>query len=109
MSNHSTEEIRKEWEQRIVIYRKSGLTQAQWCEENGLGIHQFKYWLRKIEGPKRSKEAPSKWLPIAVENEETNECNETIEIKIGQAIIEVKQNSDPTLLANVVKVLKTVC
>jgi hypothetical protein len=42
-------ELRKVWEQRIADYRKSGQTQANWCKENQLSIHQFKYWLRKIE------------------------------------------------------------
>ena len=44
-------ELRKVWEQRIADYRKSGQTQVNWCKENQWSIHQFKYWLRKIENP----------------------------------------------------------
>ena len=44
-------ELQKVWEQRIADYRKSGQTQVNWCKENQWSIHQFKYWLRKIENP----------------------------------------------------------
>lgn len=38
-----------------------------------------------------------------------NDSSDTMKVKIGQATIEIKSYFDPTLLANVVKVLKTIC
>ncbi len=57
----------------------------------------------------RKKRLPN-WVPLAInESSSFNNTNETMQIKIGQATIEVKPDFDPTFLANVVKVLKTVC
>ena len=57
-------ELRKVWEQRIADYRKSGQTQVNWCKENQWSIHQFKYWLRKIENPIKSQGKSTKWASV---------------------------------------------
>jgi hypothetical protein len=31
-------ELRKEWEQRIAVFKASGQTQAKWCEANDLKL-----------------------------------------------------------------------
>lgn len=57
-------ELRKVWEQRIADYRKSGQTQVNWCKENQWSIHQFKYWLRKIENPIKNQGKSTKWASV---------------------------------------------
>lgn len=109
MSKQSNEELRKEWERRIEVFRSSGLTQTNWCKVNDISIHQFKYWFKKINDNQSSQSKETKWISMSVEDESPNNLTDTIQIKIGQATIEVKPNFNPRLLANVVKVLKTEC
>ncbi|QBK27153.1 IS66 family insertion sequence element accessory protein TnpA, partial [Ureibacillus thermophilus] len=61
-------ELRKVWEQRIADYRKSGQTQVNWCKENQWSIHQFKYWLRKIENPINNQGKSTKWASVTLED-----------------------------------------
>jgi hypothetical protein len=99
---------KNEWEKRIANFRLSGQTQEKWCEENNLTSNQLKYWLSKIEGSKAEKRPTPKWVPIVVE-EADDVSNDTLEIKVGTVSIEVKPGFSPSLLAEVVKVLKSTC
>lgn len=108
MSKRNNPELRKEWERRIALYRKSGLTQSKWCEINEISIHQLKYWLYKVDGSYSSPKPNSKWIPVVLE-EPSEQQNEALHIKVGSASIEIKPGFDPTLLAEVVKALKSVC
>jgi hypothetical protein len=108
MSKRNNLELYKEWERRIALYKTSGLTQSKWCEINEISIHQLKYWLYKIDSSDSSQKSNNKWIPIALE-ESDEQQNETLNIKVGSASIEVKPGFNPKLLAEVVKALKSVC
>jgi hypothetical protein len=99
-------ELHMEWERRIAIFEASGQTQAKWCAANDLNIHQLKYWLKKIKGPKPSHETISKFTPVVVAEISTNE---TLEVKVGQVSVEVRPGFDPSFLADVIRTLKTLC
>lgn len=99
-------ELHIEWERRIAIFEASGETQAKWCAANDLNVHQLKYWLKKIKGPKSTHETKSRFTPIVIAETATNS---TLEIKVGKASVEVRPGYDPTFLADVVKMLKTLC
>lgn len=109
MNKKENEELRKEWERRIALYKRSGMTQSKWCEVNDLSYHQFKYWIKKVNASTNTIKTNSKWIPISIDHEPNHSQNESLHIKIGQAIVEVKPDFNPTLLANVVKVLQTLC
>ncbi|MDR6999666.1 IS66 family insertion sequence element accessory protein TnpA [Neobacillus niacini] len=108
MSKKSNPQLRKEWERRILVYRSSGQTQANWCKANDISIHQFKYWLKRIEGLESKTKPSSQWVPIELEDS-TDENSETLQVKVGLASIEVKPGFNPSLLADVITVLKTLC
>jgi hypothetical protein len=97
-------ELQQEWELRIAEFRASGQTQTKWCEINNFKIHQFKYWLRKIEKTPEQPKPSSKWIPITMENQ-FDESNESLKIKIGPASIEVKPGVDLVFFADVVRTL----
>lgn len=101
-------ELRQEWEQRIASYRASGLTQAKWCEMNGLKVHQLKYWIKRMEGSNAKPTPSTKWASVVMADPSINE-EDSIQVKIGECSIEVKQGFNPSLFADVVKVLKTLC
>jgi hypothetical protein len=99
-------ELHMEWERRIAIFEASGETQVKWCAANDLNVHQLKYWLKKIKGPKSTHENKSKFNPVLLEETATND---TLEIKVGLASVEVRPGFDPSFLADVVRTLKTLC
>lgn len=108
MSKRSNPELRKKWEQRISAYKESGLTQVKWCEANDVSIHQFKYWYRKIRDRQLMSKANNQWVPVIIEDPKPV-ADESLQIKIGAASIEVKSGFSPSLLAEVIKVLKREC
>jgi hypothetical protein len=108
MSKNPNPELRKKWEQRISAYKASGLTQAKWCEANDISIHQFKYWLKKIKDHQIIRKTNNHWVPVIIEDPKP-EAGESIQIKVGASSIEVKPGFNPSLLAEVIKVLKREC
>ena len=38
------ESRRVEWEQRVVAWKASGLTQKQYCAREGIGVSGLRYW-----------------------------------------------------------------
>ncbi|MFA9559922.1 IS66 family insertion sequence element accessory protein TnpB [Evansella sp. AB-rgal1] len=108
MSKKSNATLFKEWEQRIANLRASGQTQHDWCKANNVSIHSLKYWIRKVEGPgKKENSTNSKWIPMMVKEESPIIVKETLQIKIGQATIDVKPGFDPDFLREVIKALNT--
>jgi len=101
-------ELRREWEQRIADYRASGLSRAKWCQQHGLKVHQLKYWLKRIEESNATPNPSTKWASVVMADASFSE-EDSIQVKIGECSIEVKQGFNPSLLADVVKVLKTLC
>ncbi|MGG5252531.1 IS66 family insertion sequence element accessory protein TnpA [Neobacillus sp. SM06] len=101
-------ELRHEWEQRIASYRASGLTQAKWCEINDLKVHQLKYWLKRIEGSNAKPNPSTKWTSVVIEDPSISQ-EDSLQVKIGEFSIEVKQGFNPSLFADVVRTLKTLC
>lgn len=108
MSQRNNPELHKEWERRIALYRASGLTQSKWCEINEISIHKLKYWLYKADSTYSSQKSDDKWIPVELE-ESSEQLNETLHVKVGPATIEVNPGFNPTMLADVVKVLKNIC
>jgi hypothetical protein len=102
------DELRKEWEHQIALFRSSGLTQAKWCAINEIKLHQLKYWLKRLEGSTSTPSPSASWTPIVIE-ESTPLQEDTLQIKIGDASIEVKSGFNPSLFAEVVRTLKTLC
>ena len=39
-----------EWQQQILAWQASGLTQAAYCQQHGLNPHTFKGWRRRVIG-----------------------------------------------------------
>lgn len=93
-------ELRERWEARIAEFRASGLSGARWCKEKGLNARQLYYWLARVKDPSTKPECQPKWLEVKIE-----ETVNTLEVKIGKAVIEVRPGFDPELLSRVVRTL----
>lgn len=56
------------WLSRIGSWRRSGLSRRVWCDRQGVNVHTFDYWrrrLREVSVPSKRK-ARASLVPIAV-------------------------------------------
>ena len=97
------DELQQQWEARIAAFKDSGLSGAKWCEEQGIRAHQFYYWKAKLKSDTQPAK-PSGWLRI-----EMSDPADSLQVRIGAAVIEVKPGFSPELLANVVRALEGTC
>ncbi|MCM3625123.1 helix-turn-helix domain-containing protein [Brevibacillus borstelensis] len=106
-----TEEERREvWIARIQDYRSSGEQAATWCERHGVTPRQLWYWMKKLQPAEKQKQAirQPKWIPVHLD-ETSHDGSSSLLVKVGSATIEVRPGFDPSLLADVVRVLKALC
>lgn len=104
MSKSPNSQLWMEWERRMTDYKASDQTQVQWCQSQNISIHQFRYWSKRIKDH-HTKKLDNPWVPVVIEDPKPELC-ESIQIKVGSVSIEVNPGFNPTLLAEVIKVLK---
>ena len=44
------------WETKIQEFKRSGKSQREWCEENGIRRSSLRYWLDRLEDVSIGKE-----------------------------------------------------
>ena len=102
-------ERREMWVKRIQDYKASGQSVRKWSEANNVCEQQVHYWLRKFSEPKTDESSLTAWLEAVVTNESRVAKQPLLFVKVGKAQIEVKPGFDPVLLAEVTKVLCSLC
>ena len=100
----SKNELRKQWEEHIAEFRKSGQSAPTWCTAHGIKLHRFRYWLRKFPA-KGFTEASGAIRWLAVEKDESPLEESGLTLQVGTVWIEIKPGFNPTLLKQVVRVL----
>ncbi len=109
MARRETAEV---WAARIAEYRASGEQMTTWCERHQIARKQLYRWMHRLGQIGRS--APSagavkaQWLPVQLD-ETVPASAAPMLVRIGSASIEVRAGFDPSLLADVVRVLKSLC
>jgi transposase-like protein len=101
-------ENRQMWKSRVAEFKASGQTATAWCVAQDLKVHQLRYWVRKFNSEKESKESASKqmqWLSVEIGELKADKPQEALPVRIGKATIEVRSGFDPKLLSDVVKTL----
>lgn len=105
--------LQQEWEKRISEFRRSGQTRKAWCEGNQVSIHQFQYWFGKLyRQESRSRLQSGSWAQIRVDEtvqEGSPRTQIPLSVRIGPAVIEVRDGYNPSLLLDLVKVLQELC
>ncbi|TYQ12635.1 UNVERIFIED_CONTAM: hypothetical protein Cloal_3661 [Acetivibrio alkalicellulosi] len=99
----SEEKNLKMWRDIVEQFKKSGQNQTQWCKNNNVNLRSFNKWYNYFK--KNNKETQD-WVPLKVVEDQSNT---TLNIKIGNAIIEVSEGFNSKLLAEVVKVIGLTC
>lgn len=133
MSNH--EETRAHWKQHIAQYRASGLTQAAYARRHNLNqklvsrwnrrfdedfnLHPLRKSTRRAANPSTHQGADAtapQWLAVVTEDEEEADNvpgvpkgNGGITLRVDNVTIGVCSGFDETLLADVIRVVKSSC
>lgn len=97
----SREKNRQKWSDIIDRQISSSQTQAVWCQENDVNIHNFRYWRRRLQ------EAPlddSKISFVTIKPKEVA-IEKSITLRIGAAILDITGDVDSGALDSVVQVL----
>lgn len=77
------------WERRIVDWKKSGLSQRAFCQQQGLAISTFCAWLRKSrQTTNQSHATPTTFLPVVVERQ-SSDISGTVDVHTSDLTFEV--------------------
>ena len=97
------------WRERLAELATSGETQKQWCERNGVPVHQLAYWKRQLAGAGSAGTVDTgmEWFPVQLMPKAASGLN-SLEVRVGVAHIQVPPGFDPVLLAGVVRALAEV-
>jgi len=104
--------LRAVWEERLVDYRSSDLTQTAWCGARGIPQNQLSYWKARLEA-ERSPDVAGKtdgWCPVNMVAESIRPgigpvSAANLTLRLGQVSIEVPSGFDPELRRGVVRAL----
>lgn len=99
MANPSIEErraIRKKWKNRLIDWRTSGLSQAEYCRRNSIDNRQLSKWKLKLDDPDsvftKTHDEGNSFIEIPIANVRSNNLHIGIDIKdSGEIIISVKK------------------
>ena len=107
------------WTERIRSCRGSGIPAAKWCEENGINIKTYYYWMRKIKREAfdtiSSEQVPAirnNSLPVFSKVELVGGNNTEpamITISINGVNIDINNGASETLIQNTLRAVRTIC
>jgi len=104
-------ERRQQWKARIEAYKASGLSAREFCRQQNITTRQLYYWIRK-ETLKEQAGNTVQWLPVSLSSKEDISLSDfltVLTVKVGPAVIEVREGVNEKLLLQVVKVLSALC
>ena len=93
--------LKKEfWRQHVEQCQKAETSQAAYCREHGLVIHQFGYWHRKLSAKPRSS-----WLPVEIKPTPTSA---TIDLMLGDRTLRIEEGFDAALLKQIIVAVEAI-
>lgn len=75
---------KREWESLINKWRKSGLSQSEYCRKVGIRPNRFWYWRKKLEGSTTESKHDNQFISLIPESGESQ-----IEICVGSVTVKV--------------------
>ena len=54
------------WYEHVVSWRQSGLTQSGYCRREGLKLHQWHYWRKKLDTADQPPTLSGDFVPVQV-------------------------------------------
>ena len=97
------------WWKHVEAYKASGLTRKEYCRENRLNIHQLDYWRKKLNRAPKAPPTKNENGFVQVQVDDEKQPGSSINLRIGQIVVEVDAGFDPAHLKNVLRVLGATC
>ena len=98
------------WSQHIALWRQSGQTQRAYCRDNGLSHTAFYYWRPRLQSDLLPPSRHGRLRLVALDDHEPAKPNDVpsvpLRILVEGCVLEVHQGTDPTLLENVLSLLR---
>jgi len=95
------------WRYHIEQWQLSDLTQADYCQQQGLGLAAMGYWrtrLKKLQAIADSPEVPVSFVPVQLTT-----VHSSLTLRTQQGLsLDLSAGFDPALLKEVLQVLVTV-
>ena len=104
------------WQEHLARWRRSGLSQSQYCRQHGLRWHTFHYWRKKLDGITATKAGGSRLrlVPLTaleIPREPSNPAPHPaprLRIHVGSLMVEVEERIDAEILKRLVSALAEV-
>jgi hypothetical protein len=101
------------WSSAVHAWEKSGLTQREFCQNQGLGTSTFRYWKKELAVAKKSKIQQQELIPVAisVSDPSSGQTNSSSLISLtarGRYRIDIHDGFHPETLEQVLEVLERV-
>lgn len=98
---------RRFWKAHIKVWKKSGLTQNEYCRRNKLKSNQLTYWKTKF-----NKETPEQvnFVPVPVNIDNVHNVIDSgdsgVSVQLGKIQIRIHNDFNPACLVKVVSALE---
>ncbi|MDO0824399.1 IS66 family insertion sequence element accessory protein TnpA [Desulfosporosinus nitroreducens] len=95
-------------EQRAALVaecRASGMTAKAWCEAKDIKYQRYVNWASKLN--REGQHEPQQWADVTIAKEE--HATSEIRLNCGKWTIFVATGFNPSLLADILKVVDSVC
>ncbi len=111
------------WTDRIKECRTSGMTVADWCEQNNIGVKNYYYWMRKIKR-EAFESLPSNCiekvpvvtnsnmpvfskinLPVRI----NPESHTAVSIRMNGIVIDIQDGASEMTIQNTLRAIRSLC
>jgi hypothetical protein len=104
-SKSSQESKRDYWQQQIKTWKKSSLSQKQYCRSHSLALSTFCYWRRRLNN---QESAIPKFYPLAIPapGPEPTEAGLMLLVGPKQFQVQIKKDFSPPTLKKLIATLE---
>ena len=104
------------WMQRVMECKTSGLTVAEWCEQNHINKKTYFYWQKQVWDheintmvPDRPPDLPAsvQFAEISVPSCSVLSGDADIVLRHGEWTMEIRNSVDPMLLCRILEAVKS--
>ena len=96
----------REWAKIIQECEASGLSNKEFCEQNGVSIKSYYYWLRKLREAAMHQNQPS-LVQLTSTTDECNRIDEMIHIQFRSARLDLPGNTDAEAVIAILRSLQS--
>jgi len=94
------------WQDRMADWKKSGLTQPAFCQQQNITLSSFGYWRKRLKKCSLSSEDTSlKFFPVSISKEKNSGL--TLNINADYSI-EVQPGFNKNLLIDIIQTIQSI-